>query len=109
MNEHVITFADISFFVVFLSAAAGLWYRVETHVSKSATAALAKIEIVEKALNEYKLEVAENYAKQTFIRDVEQRLAGRFDDVVAELHGMRQDFQKAVVDMAKSGSTRRRS
>ena len=109
MGDHAITLTDISLLLGILTLMAGLWYRLETRVSTAARDALDKAELVEDTLQKYKLEVAENYAKQTFIREVETRLVERFDAVVAELHGMRGDFQKAMVDMAKNGTARRRT
>jgi ribosomal protein S8 len=111
MIGQAITLGDISVIVGVIAALAGFWYRMETRVSGAATNALAKAHAVETALHDYKLEVAENYAKNGFIRDVEQRLGERFDKIVDELHGMRTDLQKAMIDMAqqKSGTGRKSS
>ena len=72
-----------------------------------AKAALKKAEKTASDLDQFKLEVAENYAKNGFIRDVEDRLGKRFDAIVTELHGMRSDLQDAIINMA--GSTNKRT
>ena len=107
MINQALTIADIATILAVFTALAGLWYRVETRVSSGAKEAMAKAQDVGRELNEYKLEVAENYAKNGFIRDVEQRLGERFDKIVEELHGMRDDFQKAMLDMAARRSSSR--
>jgi hypothetical protein len=109
MNSQVLTFADVTMLLGLVGAVLGLWWRVETRVSTGAKEAMAKALQVEKDLQDYRLEVAENYAKNGFIRDVEHRLGERFDNIVKELHGMREDFQKAMIDMAshKGRSARR--
>lgn len=110
MKEVAITLADLAVLLTVATALAGFWYRMETRVSSAAKDALAKAQAVETLLQDYKLEVAENYAKNGFLRDVEHRLGERFDKIVAELHGMRDDFQKAMIDMAAhKGVTRRKS
>jgi hypothetical protein len=115
VTTQAITLADIAVVLVVLGALSGFWYRMETRVSgaaKDALAlandALAKAQAVQTQLHDYKLEVAENYAKNGFIRDVEHRLGVRFDKIVEELHGMRGDFQNAMLDMAKRNSMNRR-
>lgn len=97
-----ITLVDISVLLGVLAIVAGFWYRLETRVSSAAKEALTKAQAVEAALQAYKLEVAENYAKNSFIRDVEHRLGERFDKIVDELHGLREDLQQAMLDMASS-------
>jgi uncharacterized membrane-anchored protein YhcB (DUF1043 family) len=109
MNGIALTFADIQMLVGVAIGGILLWWRVETRVSSGAIKAQAKAEQVEKDFNAFKLEVAKNYATNGFIRDVEERLGERFDKIVAELHGMRSDFQKAMVDMAKNSNSRRRT
>lgn len=109
MNNQAITFSDLSMFIGMIAAVLGLWWRMETRVSSAAREALIKAQDVDRALHDYKLEVAENYAKNGFIRDVESRIGERFDKIVDELHGMRTDFQKAMVDLASKSTTRRRS
>ena len=109
MNGQVLTVGDLTVLIGLVGAVLGLWWRIETRVSGSAKEALTKAQAVETALHDYKLEVAENYAKNGFIRDVEHRIGERFDKIVDELHGMRTDFQKAMVDLAAKGSPRRRT
>jgi hypothetical protein len=99
--------AEVIAVLTMLSAVLGLWWRVETRISSGAIEAMKKAREVEVALHEYKVEVVENYAKNGFIRDVESRLGQRFDAIVDELHGLRQDFQAAMVDMAKKPDRRR--
>ena len=101
-------------FLTFLTLLGGLWWRVETRISagskeaqKKADEAMKKAETAHNQLNDFKLEVAENYAKNGFLKDVENRLGQRFDGIVSELHGMRQDFQKAMMDSATQRRTQR--
>lgn len=105
MAAQALTLVDISVLLAVATALAGFWYRMETRVSSAAKDALTKAESVDKALHDYKLEVAENYAKNGFIRDVEHRLGERFDKIVEELHGMRTDFQNAMLEMAAQKRT----
>ncbi len=93
--------------VGFLGLLAGLWWRVETRISSGSREAIRKAEMAQSQLNDFKLEVAEKYAKNGFLKDVEDRLGQRFDAIVAELHGMRSDFNKAMVDSAKGNRTQR--
>jgi hypothetical protein len=106
MNE-TLTLASLGQIIILLGAILTLWWRVETRVSSGAVEANKKADDVLTELNAFKLMVAENYAKNGFLKDVEARLLLRFDGIVAELHGMRGDFQEVIVKMAVS--PRRRS
>ena len=81
----------------FLGGLLVLWWRVENRVSKPATDAIEKAEHILSELNDFKLEVARNYPRYDVIKDVENRMGARFDAVVAEIHGMREDIQQAMV------------
>ena len=102
-----ITWEQLAFFIGLCVALLTLWYRVETRISKSALEAKIVAETALKTasdahtnLHNFKLEVAENYAKGDFIKDVERRVISRIDALVQEIHGMRKDFQDAIVKMA---------
>jgi hypothetical protein len=106
MNE-ALTLTSIGQLLALLAALAALWWRVETRISQGsvdamdrANSAMSKAELAHSQLNDFKLEVAENYAKNGYLKDVEGRLIQRFDAIVTELHGMRTDFNKAMVEMA---------
>lgn len=108
-----ITWEQIAFILGLLTALGGLWYRVETRISKGAVAAqfvadaaLASAAKAHENLHAFRLEVAENYAKGDLIKDVETRVLQRIDAVVTELHGMRKDFQDAMMKMALSNQQR---
>lgn len=108
-----ITWEQIIGILAFVSALGGLWYRVETRISKGAVAAqfvadaaIASAAKAHENLHAFKLEVAENYAKGDMIKDVEARVLSRIDAVVSELHGMRKDFQDAMMQMAMSNQQR---
>jgi hypothetical protein len=102
MIDQPLTLPDVATMLTVLTLVGGLWYRVETRVSSVSKSALEKAEKTADQLSDYKLEVAENYAKNGFIRDVEDRLGKRFDAIVDELHGMRQDFQNALMEAASA-------
>lgn len=113
--DQALTLNSIYQLGLLLALIAGLWWRVETRISASSTEALktadeaqAKSETAQSQLNDFKLEVAQNYARNAFLKDVEDRLGERFDAIVGELHGMRQDFNKAMVEMAGQRRTQRR-
>ena len=112
--DQALTLNSVYQLGLLLGLIAGLWWRVETRISSAATDALAradeafkKAELAHSQLNDFKLEVAQNYAKNGFLKDVEDRLGERFDAIVGELHGMRQDFNKAMVEMASHNSSKR--
>jgi hypothetical protein len=112
--DQPLTPAMVIGFLTFLTLLAGLWWRVETRISagskdamKKADEAFQKAELSQSQLNDFKLEVAGNYAKNGFLKDVENRLGQRFDAIVSELHGMRQDFNKVMVDTASRRNTQR--
>lgn len=114
MNE-ALTLTSVGQLLGIIGALVALWWRVETRISQGSVDAMeraikaeAKAEIAHSQLNDFKLEVTENYAKNGYLKDVEARIIQRFDAIVSELHGMRQDFNKAMVDMAgqKRGTQR---
>jgi hypothetical protein len=101
MNE-AITLGTVVQLAVLLGALSALWYRVETRISKGAVEAMAKAEAAHDKLHAFKLEVAENYAKASLMKDVEGR-------IVAELHEMRKDFQDAMIKIGASSRGRSKS
>ena len=112
MNE-ALTLGSLSQFIVMGLGILGLWWRVEHRVSAGANRAQEKADLVAaqlalfremsaQNLNDFKLEVAEYYAKSDYIKNVEDRLIQRFDAIVKELHGMREDIQEAMVKMAET-------
>lgn len=86
--ENVLTIIGLLFTVV--GAAGTVWLILAN-----------RIDTLEQSHNDFKLEVAKSYASITYLKDVEDRLGERFDKIVEELHGMRQDVQTAIVDIAK--------
>lgn len=112
MNE-AITLTSLAQMLGLVAIIGGLWYRVETRISSGAIRAQEKADLVAghlaiykemtaQDLNKFKLEVAENYARNGYLKDVEARLISRFDAIVEEIHGMRADFQEAMVKMAET-------
>jgi hypothetical protein len=108
MNE-ALTLTSIGQLFVIIGALAGLWWRVETRISqgsidamKRANEAIEKVDLAQIQISDFRLEVAENYAKNGYLKDVETRIIQRFDAIVSELHGMRTDFQTAMLDLATS-------
>lgn len=106
MNE-ALTLTTIAQILPIIAALMALWWRVETRISQGSIDAMnralkaeLKSELVAAELNAFKLEASENYAKHGYLKDVEARIIQRFDAIVTELHGMRTDFNKAMVEMA---------
>ena len=102
-----LTIAEATPLVGFVVAILGLWWRVETRISAGAVKAQAKAEQVEKDLNEFKLTVAKEYAPNGWVKDVESRMVTRFDQIMDELHGIREDFKEVV--MNRQSKTRGRT
>lgn len=101
-----LTIAEATPLLAFVVAILGLWWRVETRISAGAVKAQAKADAVEADLARYKTEVADNYVKVGYLKDVEGRLGARLDKIVDELHGMRGDFQEAIVKIASAPKRR---
>lgn len=106
MNE-ALTLTSVGQILVIIGSMAALWWRVETRISQGSIDAMnraikaeLKAEIAQIQLNEFKLEASENYARHGYLKDVEARIIQRFDAIVNELHGMRTDLNKAMVEMA---------
>jgi hypothetical protein len=89
MNE-ALTLSTIGQMVVLIGGLSALWYRVETRISKGAVDAMIKAQGAHDKLHLFELEVAENYAKASLMKDVEGR-------ILNELHEMRKDFQDAMI------------
>jgi hypothetical protein len=116
MNE-ALTLTSIGQLLAVVTVFATLWWRVETRISKGsvdamdrANAAIAETALVKSQLNDHKLEVAENYAKNGYLKDVEARIISHISSIVLELHGIREDLKGAMIEVAKSKvNTRGRS
>jgi hypothetical protein len=101
------TAADLTTILGAVTAVLILWWRVETRISAGAVKAQAKADAVERDLAEFKLAVAQSYAPNGWVKDVENRMVSRLEQIVDELHGLRQDF-KDVMMGAVSGPGKRR-
>lgn len=79
MSEGLMKFfADFSGpFIAAAGLVAGVWYRLENKLEASRTASAA----VEKSLNDFKLKVTEEYASWDTVRNIENRLTERMDDL----------------------------
>ena len=108
MSSAAITVGELAQIVGLIAAILALWWRVETRISKGAVAAMEHSVATAKHLTDFKLYVAEHYVKSGLLKEVEERLIERFDAMVEELHGMRQDFQKAMIRRAASATRKRR-
>ena len=86
----------------------GVWYRVEGKINagvadaKSAgLAAAKKAEDAEKALADFKLKVAEEYASWDTLRSIETRLTQRMDSLSEQVMKMPDQIVNRMVDMIK--------
>lgn len=106
-----ITFADLASLVGLIVALAGLWWRLEAAISKVRDDAQKKIDAVTAEaqrnidavradLAEYKTEVAKDYARNGYLRDLEDRVLKRIDGLTTEIHGLRSDISDAVKILA---------
>jgi hypothetical protein len=95
-----ITWEQLLFFVVLCGALGALWYRVETRISHAATEAQASADRALASLNEFKIQVAREYASIVDIKDVENRVILRLDELCKELHSLRQEIHEAVLKFA---------
>lgn len=98
-----VTFGDIAALFGFLATAAGLWWRFEGAFAKIREDADRQIDALnervtaaEKALADYKTEVAKDYARNGYLREVEERVLKRIDGLTQEIHGLRADINDAV-------------
>ena len=108
MSSAAITVGELVQIVGLVSAILALWWRVETRISRGAVEAMAHSTATAKALTDFKLYVAEHYVKSGLLKEVEERLIERFDAMVEELHGMREDFHKAMINRAVRATRQRR-
>ncbi|HQF30758.1 MAG TPA: hypothetical protein PLJ34_04855 [Hyphomicrobiales bacterium] len=79
-----------------VSVVAGVWWRID-----------GRIKGVERALSEYKLQVAKEYASVDHLKDVEQRLVNAVRDVSSEIHLLRGDLQRFFQKAAEKPATNR--
>jgi hypothetical protein len=73
----------------------GVWYRVEGKIAagvadakSTGLAAAKRAEHAEKALSDFKLKVAEEYASWDTVRSIENRLTERMDDISEQVMKM---------------------
>lgn len=95
-----ITFADLASLVALGGALAGLWWRLEAAITKAREDTQKKIDAVTADLAEYKTEVAKEYARNGYLRDLEDRVLKRIDGLTTEIHGLRSDISDAVKILA---------
>jgi hypothetical protein len=86
----------------------GVWYRVEGKITAGVAdakaaglAAAKKAEEADKALNEFKLKVAEEYASWDTVRSIETRLTERIDGLSEQVMKMPDTIVARIVDMIK--------
>jgi hypothetical protein len=86
----------------------GVWYRVEGKITAGVAdakaaglAAAKKAEEADKALNEFKLKVAEEYASWDTVRSIEARLTERIDGLSEQVMKMPDMIVARIVDMIK--------
>lgn len=98
-----LTIADIVALLAIASAVGGLWWRIEAAISKVRDDGAKRVDHLSHALAEqataladYKTEVAKDYARNGYLRDVEERVLKRIGEVVTEIHGLRSEIGEAV-------------
>lgn len=114
MNGAALTFADLTALVGLIAAIAALWWRIEAAISKVKDEGDKRTDHLSKALAEqataladYKTEVAKDYARNGYLRDVEERVLKRIGEVVSEIHGLRTEIGEAVKALATSSKRSR--
>jgi hypothetical protein len=103
-----IDWEDLKIVMAIAIPVATLWWRVETRISTGAKEAIMKADLALSENAKLRLDLASNYADKNHIKEVEGRLLDRLDGLVEELHGMRQDFQAAILKMAGTSNPARR-
>jgi hypothetical protein len=91
----------------------GVWYRVEGKITAgvadakaAGTAAAKKAEEADKALSDFKLKVAEEYASWDTLRSIETRLTQRMDSLSEQVMKMPDQIVNRMVDMIKLSSNK---
>lgn len=95
-------------FLAIVGFISGIWYKVEgritaqfTEAKAAGTAAAKKAEDAEKALSDFKLKVAEEYASWDTVRAIETRLTERIDNLSLQVMEMPDKIVQRMVDMMK--------
>lgn len=92
-----VTYEQLGWFIAQIVAIAGLvalvWGKVAARIAAAEERALA----VSKELASYKLEVANDYARNGYIKDVEGRLIGQIKNVAEEIHKLREAIEKLMM------------
>jgi hypothetical protein len=103
MNEQALTIADLTTLLGLVTAVGALWWRIEQAIKAVKTEVDADISDIRKELKSvdadlrsFKTEVAKEYARNGYIRDVEERVLARVGEVVSEIHGLRAEISEAV-------------
>jgi uncharacterized membrane protein YfbV (UPF0208 family) len=103
MNAQALTVADLTTLLGLIAAVAGLWWRIEQSIKSVKSDVALDISAIEKDLKDanaslayFKTEVAKEYARNGYIRDVEERVLARVGEVVSEIHGLRAEISEAV-------------
>jgi hypothetical protein len=80
-----LTLSDLATFGTIIAAVLGLWWRIEQMTGH-----------VRDDLASYKLTVASDYARNGYIRDVDERWGKRFADLTGEIHAMRESIERLM-------------
>jgi len=76
-----ITWEAIVTIVALAGSVGGAWLRFEMAISAARAKSASDIAAVEKELTDFKVEVAREYARNGYIKDVEQRLIDRLSSL----------------------------
>lgn len=93
-----ITWEQITALLVIAGSVSGIWIRLEKRFN-AVRDDLEKLRDIHKAdlmtvrenLTQFKLDVADRYVRTGYLKDVENRIMKRLDDLISEIHQMRQD------------------
>ena len=96
-----ITWEQVIGLIAIFGALGGVWLRIERALAAVSAAAGAKHDALRAELNEFQIKVASEYARNGYIRDVEERVLKRIGEVVSELHLLRTDLASAFGSKAR--------
>ncbi|MEH2517510.1 hypothetical protein V1279_003083 [Bradyrhizobium sp. AZCC 1610] len=95
-------------FLAIVGFVSGIWYKVEgritaqfTEAKAAGTEAAKKAEAAEKALAEFKIKVAEEYASWDTVKQIEARLTERMDDLSSKVMSIPDQIAHRMVEMIK--------
>lgn len=109
-----LTITDIIALLTLFSLLGGLWWRIEAAIAKvredcdrRIVALSHMVNTSNQALADYKTEVAKEYARNGYLRDVEERVIDRINSIASDIHGLRQEIGDAVKLWAASAKRTR--